>query len=51
MKLNSSLVGATNYAEATVQAGQTYFYVVTAVDANSLESVFSSEVQAVLPSP
>jgi len=39
---------STNYADLTVQAGQTYYYVVTAVS-GGVESVFSNEVTAVVP--
>jgi fibronectin type 3 domain-containing protein len=35
----------------SVQAGQTYFYVSTAVDAAGRESVYSNQTQAVVPSP
>jgi hypothetical protein len=41
----------TNYADGTVQSGTTYFYVVTAVDSAGHESVFSNQVQAVVPTP
>src|SRR5205807_9316734 len=50
-KLNSSPIEPTSYTDSTVQADQTYFYVVTAVDANGVESVFYNEVQAAVPSP
>lgn len=49
--LNTSPLGGTAYTDSTVQAGQNYFYVVTAVDASGVESVFSSEVQATIPTP
>ena len=42
--------GAT-YAGNNVQAGQTYYYVSTAVDSSNNESVYSNEAQAVIPSP
>src|SRR5205807_6496316 len=48
---SSSPIGPTSYTDSSVQAGQTYFYVVTAVDANGVESVVSNEVQATVPSP
>jgi fibronectin type 3 domain-containing protein len=34
-----------------VQSGQTYYYVVTAVDTSGAESVYSNQVQAIVPSP
>jgi len=40
-----------SYSDATVQAGQTYFYVVTAVDSQGTESVYSNQAQAIVPSP
>jgi len=42
---------ATVYSDTTVQSGQTYFYVVTAVDSAGLESVDSNEARAVVPNP
>jgi hypothetical protein len=50
-KLNSSLIAPIIYTDNTVQSGQTYFYVVTAVDANNVESGYSNEVSAVIPFP
>lgn len=51
-KINTSLVVPTGYTDNSVQAGQTYFYVATAVDTNGNESVYSSPPQqAVIPTP
>jgi hypothetical protein len=50
-KINVSLVIGTNFTDAAVQAGQTYYYVTTAVDANSNESVYSNQATAVIPTP
>jgi len=51
-KLNSSLINGTTYIDGTSQAGQTYYYVVTAVDTSSNESAYSSPpVAAAVPSP
>ncbi len=41
----------TTFVDASVQSGQTYFYVVTAVDTSGTESAYSNQVQAVIPSP
>jgi hypothetical protein len=45
-KINASLVAGNAYTDTTVVQGTTYHYVVTAVDANGLESVNSNEVTA-----
>jgi hypothetical protein len=49
-KLNSSLVGTTNFTDNTVQNGITYFYVVTAVNGTNGESGFSNMATAAVPS-
>jgi hypothetical protein len=41
----------TSYTDSSVLAGQTYFYVTTAVDAAGKESANSNQTQAVVPSP
>ena len=50
-KINSVLQAPANYTDSTVQSGQTYYYVTTAVDSNSAESGYSNEVQAAIPTP
>ena len=50
-RLNSSMQAGLTYSDNGVQAGVTYFYVVTAVDGNSVESTFSNEALAVVPTP
>lgn len=50
-KVNSSLVGGVTYTDTTVQAGQTYYYVSTAVDSSNNESGYSNQAQGVIPSP
>jgi hypothetical protein len=50
-KLNSSLVSTTSYVDSSVQGGTTYFYVVTAVDSDNQESVFSNQATGTIPSP
>jgi Abnormal spindle-like microcephaly-assoc'd, ASPM-SPD-2-Hydin len=50
-KINSVLHLTTAYTDNTVEAGLTYYYVTTAVDASGGESVYSNQVQAVVPTP
>jgi hypothetical protein len=47
--LNSSLVTTTSYVDDNVTAGQTYYYVTTAVNTSSVQSGYSSQVQATVP--
>jgi len=49
-KVNLSPVTGTTYTDNAVQSGQTYFYVVTAVDSYSVESALSNEISAIIPS-
>jgi Abnormal spindle-like microcephaly-assoc'd, ASPM-SPD-2-Hydin len=50
-RINSSLNAGANYADGTVQSGQTYFYVTTAVNSSGMESGYSNQVSAVVPTP
>jgi hypothetical protein len=50
-RVNSATDAATAYTDSSVQAGQTYFYVVTAVDNSNKESPYSNQAQAVIPTP
>ena len=51
-ELNSTPVNGTTYTDATVQAGQTYYYVVTAVASDDVtQSADSNQVSATVPSP
>jgi hypothetical protein len=47
----TSLDSTTGYTDASVQSGQTYYYVTTAVDSSSVESGYSNEVTGVVPTP
>jgi fibronectin type 3 domain-containing protein len=42
-------VATTAFNDANVTSGATYFYVVTAVDGQGAESVFSNEATAAIP--
>jgi len=51
-QVNSSPISGTTYTDSAVQAGQTYYYVATAVDVNNNQSSYSSpSVQATIPNP
>ncbi len=47
----NALNADTTYTDNAVQAGQTYFYVTTAVDGTGKESAYSNQTQAVVPTP
>jgi hypothetical protein len=49
VRVNNSLVSGMSYADSGVQSGLTYYYVATSVDSSGLESVYSNEVNAVVP--
>jgi ASPM-SPD-2-Hydin domain-containing protein len=48
-KLNPSLVNTQSYTDNSVQAGQTYYYVVTSVNSSGVESGYSNEVSVTVP--
>jgi Abnormal spindle-like microcephaly-assoc'd, ASPM-SPD-2-Hydin/Cep192 domain 4 len=50
-KINPATDTGTSYNDTSVQAGQTYFYVTTAVAGDGTESAFSNEVRAAIPTP
>jgi hypothetical protein len=49
VKLNASIIPGTTYIDSSAQGGHTYFYVATAVDADGIESIFSNELNVILP--
>ena len=48
-RLTSSVVSALKYTDGAVSAGETYYYVVTAVNAGGTQSGYSGEVSATIP--
>jgi hypothetical protein len=48
-QLNSSVLTGTTYTDSTVQAGQSYDYIVESVDASGVESAPSNMASAVIP--
>ena len=49
-EINSGLDTTTAYSDTSVTAGQTYYYVATAVNESGEESAYSNEAQAAVPS-
>jgi hypothetical protein len=47
----STNIKATTYTDSTVQSGGIYYYVTSAGDTAGTESIFSNELQSVIPSP
>jgi hypothetical protein len=47
--LNSTPINGTSYADANVTAGTTYYYVVTALGSDGVESADSNEAEATVP--
>ncbi len=50
-KVNSTSTSGPRYTDSGVEAGQTYYYVITSVDALGKESEYSRQVTATIPSP
>jgi hypothetical protein len=48
-KLNASPITGLTYVDSTVQSGQTYYFVVRAVNSSGTESVNSNQATAVVP--
>jgi Abnormal spindle-like microcephaly-assoc'd, ASPM-SPD-2-Hydin/Immunoglobulin I-set domain len=48
-KLTASVDSNDSYADNSVQAGLTYYYVVTSVNSSGAESVYSNQVSATIP--
>jgi hypothetical protein len=50
-RIDSAVDTVTTYTDTSVQAGDTYFYVTTAVASDGTESAFSNQVSAAVPTP
>jgi len=50
-RINPVLGAGTNYLDNSVQGGKTYYYVSTAVGATGVESGYSTQIRAIIPSP
>jgi hypothetical protein len=49
-QMNTNLIGGTSFVDSSVTAGQTYYYVTTAVGISG-QSSYSNETSASVPSP
>ena len=50
-KINAAPIAITGFTDTAVTAGQSYFYLTTAVDSDGGESTYSNEVAATIPTP
>jgi Abnormal spindle-like microcephaly-assoc'd, ASPM-SPD-2-Hydin len=50
-KVNSASDATTAYTDTSVTAGQSYYYLTTAVDSEGVESTYSNEVAVTVPTP
>jgi hypothetical protein len=50
-QMTPSLVSGMSYTDSTVQAGQTYYYVLTAVTSSGIQSAYSTQVSGTIPTP
>jgi uncharacterized protein YfiM (DUF2279 family) len=50
-KINPVLEANTTFIDGSVQGGQNYYYVTTAVDSTGAQSAYSNEIQAAIPTP
>ena len=50
-RINAALEASLSYTDPGVTGGMNYYYVVTVMDSNSLESGYSNEVSVVMPAP
>jgi fibronectin type 3 domain-containing protein len=48
-KVNTALISVTSFIDTSVASGQTYYYAATEVDSTGAESIYSTEVVAVIP--
>jgi fibronectin type 3 domain-containing protein len=49
VQINPSLVTGLSYTDSTVQGSTTYYYVVTSVDSQGIESADSNMATAIVP--
>ena len=48
-RIDATMIPTNSYTDSTVASGQTYYYVATEIDTNGVESLYSSEVPAIIP--
>jgi fibronectin type 3 domain-containing protein len=50
-RVNPSADSSTSYTDSGVAGGQTYYFVVTAIDSSNVESAFSNQASVTVPTP
>jgi fibronectin type 3 domain-containing protein len=50
-KMNAVPLTTTSYVDGSVMSGRTYYYVATAVDSSDVESEYSNQATAPVPTP
>ncbi len=48
-RLNTFAIATTNYTDASVEAGRTYYFVVTSISPDNVESAYSRQVSVIIP--
>jgi hypothetical protein len=48
-RLNTFAIATTNYTDASVEAGRTYYFVVTSISPDNVESAYSRQVSVIVP--
>ncbi len=51
LKIDFPIVSANSYSDASVQGGLTYYYAVTSVASTGMESTYSTQTTATIPTP
>jgi hypothetical protein len=49
--MNASPLTTTTYVDGSIVSGRTYYYVATAVDTSDIESTYSNQATAPVPTP
>lgn len=50
-RVNSNMISGMSFSDNAVHEGQTYYYVTTAISGSNMESGYSNQARAIVPSP